>query len=83
MWRFLTRAINSDSVCLPTKIQIAFGSTQEVALWFKGDADEIDSLVEDWSAIVDTLPELFGLPQGCSWGIHVVDDQGDVITLCA
>jgi hypothetical protein len=83
MWRFLTSAINSNSVYLPTKIQIAFGSTREVALWFKGDADEIDSLIEEWSAIVDNLPELFGLPQGCSWGIHLVDNQGDVITLCA
>jgi hypothetical protein len=82
MWRFLTNAINSNSVYLPTKIQIAFGSTQ-VALWFKGDADEIDSLIEEWSAVVDTLPELFGLPQGCSWGIHLVDNHGDVITLCA
>jgi hypothetical protein len=83
MWRFLTRARNSDSVCLPTKIQIAFGSTQEVTLWCKGGADKIDSLVEEWSAVVDTLPELFGLPQGCNWDIRVVDDQGDVITLCA
>jgi hypothetical protein len=81
MWRSLIAAINSDSACLPTKIRIALGSTQEVVLWFKCDED-IDSLVKEWIAVLDTLPELFGLPQGCSWEIQVVDDQGDVITLC-
>jgi hypothetical protein len=69
-------------VFLPTKIRIALGDTKQVVLWFKSDTDEIESLLKKWNALVDTLPEMLGLPQGCRLDFFVTDNEGDVITLC-
>jgi hypothetical protein len=69
-------------VFLPTKIRIALGDTKQVVLWFKSDTDEIESLLKKWNALVDTLPEMLGLPQGCRLDFFVTDNEGDVITMC-
>jgi hypothetical protein len=69
-------------VSIPTKIKFAFGSTAQVKLWFNSNADEMESLLKEWNALLDTLPELLGLPQGCRLNFFVTDNEGDVITLC-
>jgi hypothetical protein len=51
-------------------------------MWFNGDSVDFKSFTDKWMAVVNTLPECFDLPIDSRLDMCVVDNKGEVITLC-
>ena len=51
-------------------------------MWFDGDSANVESFTDKWMAVVNTLPECFDLPIDSRLDMSVVDNKGEVVTLC-